>query len=70
MILKTCDKYDLSQIQTGDLMCVANNTEALNAIEEIVKMWMKQIEVVLAESEQIRSETDNIRVLEEPDQQV
>ena len=51
-------------------MCVANNTEALNAIEEIVKMWMKQIEVVLAESEQIRSETDNIRVLEEPDQQV
>ena len=41
-------------------MCVANNTEALNAIEEIVKMWMKQIEVVLAESEQIRTEADNI----------
>ena len=61
VVLKSSDKYDLSQIQTpSDYLSVANNTEALNTIEEIVRVWMKQIELVLAESEQIRREADNI----------
>jgi dynein heavy chain len=61
VILKPCENYDLSQIQNAsDYISVANNTEALNAIEEAVKGWMKQIEIVLAESEQIRTEADNI----------
>lgn len=61
VVLKSAEKYDLSQIQTSaDYISVANNTESLNNIEEIVKIWMKQIELVLAESEQIRREADNI----------
>ena len=61
VVLKSSDKYDLSQIQTpSDYLSVANNTEALNTIEDIVRVWMKQIELVLAESEQIRREADNI----------
>jgi dynein heavy chain len=61
VVLKKSDKYDFNQIQnTSDYITVANNTEALSNIEEIVKIWMKQIELVLAESEQIRREADNI----------
>ena len=59
--LKHCDKYDLSQVKTSsDYLNVASNTEALNIVEEVVRLWMKQIELVLAESEQIRREADNI----------
>ena len=61
VILAKCEKYNLSQIQTtSDCMSVANNTEHLTHIEETVRVWMKQIELVLAESEQIRREADNI----------
>ena len=59
--LKSSDKYDLTQIQTpADYLSVSNNTEHLNHIEDTVRLWMRQIEVVLAESEQIRREADNI----------
>ncbi len=61
VFLRPCDKYDLSQIQTtADYLSVANNTEALVAIEDTVKLWIKQIELVLAESEQVRRERDDI----------
>jgi dynein heavy chain, axonemal len=59
--LKSCEKYDLSQILTpADYLSVSNNTEHLNHIEDTVRLWMRQIEIVLAESEQIRREADNI----------
>lgn len=59
--LKPCDKFDFAQIQTpADYLSVANNSELLSQIEEAVKVWMKQIELVLAEGEQIRREADNI----------
>jgi dynein heavy chain, axonemal len=61
VILKQSEKYDLSQLQTmNDYMNAASNSETLSSIEEIVRAWMKQIELVLAESEQIRREADNI----------
>lgn len=61
VFLKPCEKYDLSQILTAsDYLSVANNSESLSAIEETVKVWIKQIELVLAESEQVRTERDDI----------
>lgn len=61
VVLKKSDRFDLSVIQTpSDYLSVANNTEQLNLVEEITKIWMRQIEIVLAESEQIRREADNI----------
>ena len=60
VFLKPCENYDLSQIQTtGDYLSVANS-DSLAIIEDIVKVWIKQIELVLAESEQVRRERDDI----------
>ncbi|XP_064611990.1 dynein axonemal heavy chain 5-like isoform X2 [Liolophura sinensis] len=59
--LKPCAMYDLSKIQTpADYMAVANSSEALESIEECLQVWIKQIEQVLAESEQMRKEADDI----------
>jgi dynein heavy chain len=61
VVLKKCDKYDLAILLTpSDYLSFINNTDALKEVEEHVKLWMKQIELVLAESEQIRREADNI----------
>ena len=38
----------------------ANNSEMVEKMEELLAVWSKQIEQVLAESEQIRREADNI----------
>lgn len=38
----------------------ASNTESLEKMEELLLMWLKQIEQVLAESEQMRREADDI----------
>ncbi|XP_064640332.1 dynein axonemal heavy chain 5-like isoform X2 [Lineus longissimus] len=59
--LKPCDSYDLSRIQTpSDCITVANSTESLGHIEDCIHVWIKQIEQVLAESEQMRREADDI----------
>jgi hypothetical protein len=59
--LKPCDTYDLSKIQTpSDCITVANGTESLGHIEDCIHIWIKQIEQVLAESEQMRREADDI----------
>lgn len=61
VVLKPCEKYDLSEVVTvGDYLSVSNNSDALYYIEETVRSWMKQIQILLAESEQIRKEADNI----------
>ena len=39
---------------------VAANTDLLDKMEELVNTWSKQIEQVLAESEQMRREADDI----------
>ena len=38
----------------------ASNTESLEKLEELLGTWSKQIEQVLAESEQMRREADDI----------
>ncbi|CAF1610032.1 unnamed protein product, partial [Adineta ricciae] len=61
ILLKPCDKIDLTQLQhAGDYISVASNNEHLASVEETMKTWIKQMEKVLAESEQIRREADNI----------
>ena len=39
---------------------MANNSENLEKVEELLAAWSKQIEQVLTESEQIRREADDI----------
>ncbi|ESO89757.1 hypothetical protein LOTGIDRAFT_192667 [Lottia gigantea] len=59
--LKPCEGYDLNKIHTpNDYMTVANSTESLESIEACMRVWIKQIEQVLAESEQMRREADDI----------
>lgn len=60
--LKECEREDLLKNIRGpsDYNNAANNTETLMAVEECMAVWMKQIEQVLAESEQMRREADNI----------
>ncbi|XP_052816057.1 dynein axonemal heavy chain 5-like isoform X6 [Mya arenaria] len=59
--LKPCETYDLSRIQSpADYQAVANSTDALEGIEACMEVWIKQIEQVLAESEQMRKEADDI----------
>ncbi|XP_052229952.1 dynein axonemal heavy chain 5-like isoform X5 [Dreissena polymorpha] len=59
--LKPCDTYDLSRIQTpAEYQAIANSSEALQGIEACMEIWIKQIEQVLAESEQMRKEADDI----------
>lgn len=44
----------------SDHAVAANNVELLDSIEELIMSWIKQIEQVLAQSEQMRKEADNI----------
>ncbi|KAK7114139.1 dynein axonemal heavy chain 5-like isoform X2 [Littorina saxatilis] len=59
--LKPCEGYDLTRVHTPqDFQAVANSTESLEKIEDCMRSWIKQIEQVLAESEQMRREADDI----------
>ncbi|XP_077866685.1 dynein axonemal heavy chain 5-like [Saccoglossus kowalevskii] len=59
--LKPCQTYNLAKLKKpNDYIAAANSTESLEAIEECIAVWIKQIEQVLAESEQMRKEADNI----------
>lgn len=40
--------------------CVANNAELLEKLEQLMARWIRQIEQVLAESEQVRREADDV----------
>ncbi|XP_030831333.1 dynein heavy chain 5, axonemal isoform X2 [Strongylocentrotus purpuratus] len=61
MDLKKCETYDVSKLtKASDQIAVANSTHDLEKVEEIMAVWIKQIEQVLAESEQMRKEADNI----------
>ena len=51
---------DMSGISTAqDCISAAANPELLTSMEELVTIWSKQIEQVLAESEQMRKEADD-----------
>lgn len=61
MTLKPCETYELSKINTpADYQAVANSSDALEGIEQCMAVWLKQLEQVLAESEQMRKEADDI----------
>nr|XP_033785734.1 dynein heavy chain 5, axonemal isoform X1 [Geotrypetes seraphini] len=59
--LNNCETYDLKTLKgPQDYQVVANSTEALEKIETCMKVWIKQIEQVLAESNQLRKEADDL----------
>ncbi|XP_051576060.1 dynein axonemal heavy chain 5 [Myxocyprinus asiaticus] len=59
--LKECDAFDLKTLKgPSDFTAVANSSEALEKIEACMKTWIKQIEQVLAESDQLRKEADDL----------
>ncbi|KAF4103547.1 dynein axonemal heavy chain 5 isoform X1 [Onychostoma macrolepis] len=59
--LKECETFDLKTLKgPSDYTAVANSTEALEKIEACMKTWIKQIEQVLAESDQLRKEADDL----------
>uniref|UniRef100_A0A3Q1JPI4 AAA+ ATPase domain-containing protein n=1 Tax=Anabas testudineus TaxID=64144 RepID=A0A3Q1JPI4_ANATE len=59
--LKECDTFDLRVLKgPSDYMAAANSTEATEKIEACMKVWIKQIEQVLAESDQLRKEADDL----------
>ncbi|XP_054476942.1 dynein axonemal heavy chain 5 isoform X4 [Anoplopoma fimbria] len=59
--LKECDTFDLRVLKgPSDYMATANSTETTEKIEACMKVWIKQIEQVLAESDQLRKEADDL----------
>ncbi|GAB1603178.1 hypothetical protein Ahia01_000598300, partial [Argonauta hians] len=53
----------LNNLQTftaSGYVAIVNSSEAMEEIENIIKIWIKQIKKVLAESEQMRREADDI----------
>ncbi|MEQ2240347.1 hypothetical protein ILYODFUR_013861, partial [Ilyodon furcidens] len=59
--LKECDTFDLRVLKSpADYMAAANSAETTEKIEACVKVWIKQIEQVLAESDQLRKEADDL----------
>ncbi|XP_056617792.1 dynein axonemal heavy chain 5 isoform X2 [Triplophysa dalaica] len=59
--LKECDTFELKMLKgPSDYIAAANSTEALERIEACMKTWIKQIEQVLAESDQLRKEADDL----------
>uniref|UniRef100_A0A7N8Y1V4 Dynein, axonemal, heavy chain 5 n=1 Tax=Mastacembelus armatus TaxID=205130 RepID=A0A7N8Y1V4_9TELE len=59
--LKECDTFDLRVLKIpSDYMAAANSTETTEKIEACMKVWIKQIEQVLAESDQLRKEADDL----------
>ncbi|XP_072317021.1 dynein axonemal heavy chain 5 [Eucyclogobius newberryi] len=59
--LKECDTLDLRGMKTpADYMAAAHSTETTDKIEACMKVWIKQIELVLTESDQLRKEADDL----------
>ncbi|XP_041797657.1 dynein heavy chain 5, axonemal isoform X1 [Chelmon rostratus] len=59
--LKECDTFDLRVLKgPSDYVAAANSTETTEKIEACMKVWIKQIEQVLAESDQLRKEADDL----------
>uniref|UniRef100_A0A673GVC6 Dynein heavy chain 5, axonemal-like n=1 Tax=Sinocyclocheilus rhinocerous TaxID=307959 RepID=A0A673GVC6_9TELE len=55
------ETFDLKTLKgPSDYTAVANSAEALEKIEACMKTWVKQIEQVLAESDQLRKEADDL----------
>jgi hypothetical protein len=47
IVLKPCEKLDLTKLRSQhDYLAAANSTETMQAIEESMNTWIKQIEQV------------------------
>ncbi|XP_077576575.1 dynein axonemal heavy chain 5 isoform X2 [Stigmatopora nigra] len=59
--LKPCDTFDVKVLKgPSDYMDAANNTDTIEKAEGCMKVWIKQIERVLAESDQLRKEAEDL----------
>uniref|UniRef100_A0A8C6L065 Dynein axonemal heavy chain 5 n=2 Tax=Nothobranchius TaxID=28779 RepID=A0A8C6L065_NOTFU len=59
--LKECDTFDLRVLKgPADYKAAANNLETTERMEACMKVWIKQIEKVLADSDQLRTEADDL----------
>uniref|UniRef100_A0A8D2AUY0 Dynein axonemal heavy chain 5 n=1 Tax=Sciurus vulgaris TaxID=55149 RepID=A0A8D2AUY0_SCIVU len=59
--LQKCDVFELKSLKEPmDYLTVASNPETLEKIEGCVKVWIKQMEQVLAENNQLRKEADDV----------
>ncbi|XP_069469880.1 dynein axonemal heavy chain 5 [Ambystoma mexicanum] len=59
--LEKCASYDLKCLKgPADYMTVVNSTDSLEKIEICMTGWIKQIEQVLTESNQLRKEADDL----------
>uniref|UniRef100_A0A7M5UN62 Dynein heavy chain tail domain-containing protein n=2 Tax=Clytia hemisphaerica TaxID=252671 RepID=A0A7M5UN62_9CNID len=59
--LSKCDALDLSKLTTPALyQSAAASSDTLEVIETQTKAWIKEIEQILAETEQMRREADNV----------
>ncbi|XP_057691021.1 dynein axonemal heavy chain 5 isoform X3 [Corythoichthys intestinalis] len=59
--LKPCDTFDVRVLKgPSDYMAAANNTDTIEKAEACMKVWIKQIERVLAESDQLRKEAEDL----------
>ncbi|XP_047906156.2 dynein axonemal heavy chain 5 isoform X2 [Anser cygnoides] len=59
--LKKCETYDLKNLKgPSDYLMVANNIGSLERIEVCMKGWIKELEQILAENDQLRREADDL----------
>ncbi|XP_024917266.1 dynein heavy chain 5, axonemal [Cynoglossus semilaevis] len=59
--LQECDSFDLQVLKSpSDYMAAATSTETTERLEGCMKVWIKQIEQVIVESEQLRKEDDDL----------
>ncbi|KAL8182705.1 UNVERIFIED_CONTAM: Dynein heavy chain 5, axonemal [Gekko kuhli] len=59
--LKKCDTFDLKNLKgPADYLVAANSMETLEPVETCMKVWIKQIEQVIAENDQLRKEADDL----------
>ncbi|XP_032555884.1 dynein heavy chain 5, axonemal isoform X6 [Chiroxiphia lanceolata] len=59
--LKKCETYNLKTLRgPSDYLMVADSIDALEKIEVCMNGWIKQIEQVLAENDQVRKEADDL----------
>ncbi|XP_044298752.1 dynein axonemal heavy chain 5 [Varanus komodoensis] len=59
--LRKCETYDLKTLKgPADFLVAANSMDTLERIESCMKVWIKQIEQVIAENSQLRKEADDL----------
>ena len=59
--LSPCKHPILADISTpSEIMAAATNSETVEAAEMCTKVWCKEIELILTQSEQMRKESDSV----------